>query len=201
MRIHKQKTIRGLTLVEMVITISIFSIIMVVLVQSIIFFYRSNTSSLEQSYQVNSARKGSAVLVKNIREATYGDDGSYPLSNIGSTTVVFFSDTENDDSVEKITYSLSGTTLIRNVLESSGTPPVYTGGGVDHLVSTYVRNEEEGVPLFRFYDVNGTEITDYENVSDVRSVTINLVVNVQPIRAPQEFTLRSSATLRNLKSE
>ena len=190
---------RGLTLIETIVTVAIFAIIMVAIADSVRFFYRANTSSIEQSYQIESARRGVEFLVRDLREASYGDDGSYPISAISSTTITFFSDTDKDAYIERMRYGVDGTTLYRNQLESSGTPPTYTGSGATSTVSEYVRNFEEGVPIFSYYDENGVEITDYNEVDEVRSVVVNLVVNIQPIRAPEEFTLRSSANLRNLR--
>ncbi|MEK7613284.1 MAG: prepilin-type N-terminal cleavage/methylation domain-containing protein [Patescibacteria group bacterium] len=193
------KLSRGLTLLETVVSTAIFSVVMVVVVSSVLFFYRANTSSLEQSYQINEARRGVEFLVRDVREATTADDGSYPLSSIASTSITFFSDTDLDLGVERITYTLATTTFTRTVLDSSGVPVSYAGVGTTTIVSEYVRNLEEEVPIFRYYDEEGIEITDYAAVSSVRFVGISLVVNVLPIRAPAEFTLRSSATLRNLR--
>lgn len=192
---------RGLTFIEMLVTVAIFAIIMIAITDSVRFFYRANTSSIEQGYQIVSARRGVEFLVRDAREAQQGDDGSFPILSMGSTTLTFFSDTDKDDSVERIRYTLTGTLLLRNVSDSSGTPPLYTDSGATSTVSEYVRNGEEGVPLFRYYDGAGVEITDYNNIGDVRSITVDLVVNILPIRAPDEFTLRSSATLRNLRDE
>lgn len=191
---------RGLTLIEAVVAVGIFSISMSAIISSVIFFYRANTSSLEQSYQIDSARRGIEFLVRDLREATYGDDGTYPLSAIASTSITFYSDTDKDAVIERIRYSLQGTQLYRNVLDSSGTPPSYAGAGATSTVSIHVRNDEEAVPIFRYYDSGGIEITDYVQVDEVRSIIIDLIVNVQPVRKPEEFTLHSSATLRNLRN-
>jgi len=197
----RKNTPSGFTFIEMVVTIAIFSIIMISIADSVRFFYRANTSSIEQSYQIDSARRGVEFLVRDLREASYGDDGSYPISNIGSTTITFFSNIDSDPSVEKIRYELNDVMLTRNTLDATGSPAVYTGAGATSTVSEYVRNSEEGTPLFRYYDSAGVEITDYTEVDEVRSVVVNLVVNIRPIRAPEEFTLRSSANLRNLRND
>lgn len=192
---------RGITLIETVVSVSIFTVIMVVVVTSVLFFYRANSSSLEQSYQIDSARRGVEFLTRDIREATHGDDGSYPVSTIGPTSFTFYSDTDLDREVEQISYTLSGTTLSRTVKEPSGTPLSYAGVGTTTSVSLYVRNGEEGQPIFRYYDGAGSEVTNYQQVGDVRFVNVNLIVNILPVRAPEEFTLRSSATLRNLRDQ
>lgn len=192
--------IRALSLIETVVTVAIVAVIVPAIVGSIIFFYRANTSSLEQSYQVNNARRGVEFLVRDVREATYGDTGAYPLAGIASTSLTFYADTDNDASIERISYTLIDTALYRTVLKSSGVPPSYSDAGATSTVSLYVRNLEEVAPLFRYYDKSGNEITDYAEVDEVRSVAVFLVVNVLPVRAPTEFTLRSRATLRNLRN-
>ena len=196
---HTPTTLRGLTFIEMLITIGIVATIMVAVVNSILFFYRANNTALEQSYQIDSARRGTEFLVQDLREATHGDDGSYPVASIGTSSLMFFTDVGDDQIVERVTYTLSGATLYRTVLAPSGTPPSYTTGAATTTISTYVRNIEEDEPVFRYYDRDGVEVTDMTRVGDVRFVSVSLVVNILPTRAPEEFTLRASATLRNLR--
>lgn len=193
---------RGITLIEMVVTVAIVAIITISITDSVLFFYRANTSSIEQAYQIGSARRGVEFLVRDLREMSHADDGSYPIALMASTSITFYSDTDKDASVEQISYMLTGTTtLTRTVLDATGLPLGYSGVGTTSIVSTYVRNLEEVQPIFRYYDSAGTEITDYSDTGSVRSVTVNMIVNIQPIRQPDEFTLRSSATLRNLRDE
>lgn len=193
------RTPRGLTIIEAVVAVAIVAVIMLAIVGSIIFFYRANRSALEQSFQINNARKGVELLVRDLREATAGDDGSYAVVSVASTSVSFFSDIDSDLTVERISYELSGTTLFRGVLDSSGVPLSYAGAAATSTVSEYVRNLEESEPIFRYYNTDGIEITNYADFQKVRFVSVSLIVNIEPIRAPEEFTLRSSATLRNLR--
>jgi type II secretory pathway pseudopilin PulG len=190
----------GLTLIETVVSVGIIVIIMGVVVSSVLFFYRANSVTLEQSYEVDQARKGVSHLVRDLREATLADTGAYPLASLASTSLTFYSDVDGDTNVEQITYALIGTTtLTRTVLNSTGNPLAYTGVGSSTNVSQYVRNLEEGQPIFRYYDEDGAEISNYTDILRPRFVSITLIVNISPVRAPNEFTLRSSATLRNLR--
>jgi hypothetical protein len=175
---------------------------MVAVVESVLFFYRANTSSIEQAYQIESARHGIDTLVRDLREATYADDGSYPLASFATTSVTFYADTDHDSSIEKVKYVLSGVQFLRVVTQATGTPPTYTGGTSTSTMSDYVRNTEQNIPIFHYYDGSGAEVTDFANgIADVRSVSINLIVNVVPVRAPGDFTLQSSATIRNLRAQ
>lgn len=185
----------------MLVVIAVTAIITVSITNSVLFFYRANTSSLEQTYQVDNARAGVNALVRDLREATYADNGAYPVATLASTSLAFYSDTDRDNSVELIRYTIIGSSLYRVVTDSAGTPPTYTGAIATSTISTYVWNLSQGVTPFRYYDASGAEITNYTNLAGVRSVTVNLIVNVNPVRAPGEFSLRSSATLRNLRSQ
>lgn len=197
-----KKNLRGMTMIETIVTIGVFSMVMIAITNSVLYFYRANETAIEQSYQIDSARRGVGLMVRDLRETTYAENGAFPLSSIGSTSLTFYSDTDRDSAVERIRYSLSGIILSRAVTEPVGDPPVYTSAAATSSVSLYVRNEDEGVPIFRYFDANGTELTDYaHDIADVVSVKVDLVVNVLPLRAPEEFTLRSSATLRNLRPQ
>jgi type II secretory pathway pseudopilin PulG len=197
---YKFKSKSGYSIVETIILISVFTVVLIVLMSSILFFYKANNFNVEQAFAVSTARKGVEIMVSNIREATYADDGAYPIFNISSTTMTFFSDIDNDDSVERIRFFLDSDSIFKKaVLESSGDPPVYVGTESISFISSDVRNIEENTNIFNYYDDTGTEITDYDNVSDVAFIGVNLIVNINPARLPNEFTLKSSATLRNLK--
>ena len=184
----------------MIVVTAMTAVIMVAITDSVIFFYRANTSSIEQAYQVESARVGMLALVKDLREATYGDDGSYPLAQMASTSLTFYADTDSDNAVEKVHYELNGLSLTRTVTDETGTPPTYVGGAAaTSTVSDHVRNVADGVYVFRYYRADGTEATTSASIGDVQSVTITLVVDITPKHAPGEFTLTSGATFRNLR--
>jgi len=189
-----------MTIIEMVVTIAVTTMILGAIVSSVIFFYTTNTNVVEQSLHINSARRGIELTVRDIREATYGDDGSFPIIEMGPTSFSFYSDIDRDTFTERIRYYLDGTNLYKGITNPAGNPLSYPAGDDEvSLVSDAVRNDEEGVVIFQYYDSSGTEITDYTQVFDVVFVTVTLIININPVRKPDEFTLRSSATLRNLK--
>jgi prepilin-type N-terminal cleavage/methylation domain-containing protein len=194
-------SLRGLSFIEMLVTISIFGLIMVAIVNSVLTFYRANTSSIEQEFQVDNARKGVDVMVKDLREASYGDDGSYPVQTMASTTIIFYSDVDTDTSIERVKYQLIGNTLYRNITNSSGSPLTYTGLGATTTVSGYVRNTSDGTAVFHYFNASNTEITDPSLVATVVSVTVTLAVDITQKHTPGEFTLKGSATLRNLRAQ
>lgn len=195
------KSYRGFTIIETLVVISVFTLIMVAVMSSILYFYKSNTIILEQAYAINSARKGIEFMVRDIREVIYSDEGAYPIISMDANSFYFYSDIDRDNSVERVRYFIDGTDLKKGITESFGDPPQYLDSNeIVSVISDNSRNLEQGISVFRYFDNKGNEIIDYNNISDVAFVKINLVVNVNANRLPDEFTLRSSATLRNLKT-
>ena len=193
---------RGFTFIETLVIIAIVTLISVAIVNSILLFYRANTSALEQAQAVNEARRGIELLVRDIREASYSDEGAFPIVSMETNQFYFYSDVDRDDKIERTRYFLDGSILRKGVTETAGDPPVYNDvDEVVTIVSTDVRNAEQSTPIFTYYDTTGTEITDLNDVTALRFVTVNLIVNINPERLPNEFTLRSSAAIRNLKDD
>ena len=196
----KQKA-RGMSLVEAIVVIAIFTIMSLVISNSIDSFYKFNSYTIAQSYQVSEARRGLKNLIRDIREMTYADDGAFPLIARGSTTISFYSDVDRDDSVELIEYELATTTttLYKYIYDAAGTPPVYGSTPSEAIViSRYVQNDLQGTDIFTYFNENGMAATSTTLVTDIRYVGVNLIINIDPVRDPGEFSLRSSASLRNL---
>lgn len=198
--IHSNNKLGGYTALEVIVVIGITSLVLGIITGSVLSFYKSNTNTLEQAIQVDSARKGVEYLVRDLREASFADDGSFPIIQNSSTSISFYSDVDRDFSVEKIRYFLEGTTLKKGITNAVGSPPLYTGTEQVTSVSEYIRNIEQGIPVFRYYTASSTEIASGANPTNVSFVTLDLVVNVDVNRLPGQFTLHSSATIRNLRT-
>jgi len=190
----------GFTLVEAMITIFIFSLVMFAIMQTISTFYTYNAYSIAQSYQVDQARRGMEVLIRDIREMTFADDGTFPLERMEEHLIGFYSDVDRDDSVEYIEYELASTTLLKRVYDAVGTPPVYGSTPEEvHVLSEYVQNLGQATTTFSYFDSNGNRATATTTVTDIVYVAAQIIVNIDPVRDPGEFMLKSSAALRNLK--
>lgn len=190
----------GFTLVEMVMTISIFTLVMFAIMQGVLTFYKYNAYSFAQSNQVNHARRGMDTLVRDIREMTFADNGTFPLIIMQPNKLGFYSDVDHDASVEYIEYQLSTTTLYKRIYGATGNPPVYgTTPESTQILSEYVQNINQATSTFYYYDSNGVKATASSSVTDIVYIGAQIIVNIDPVRDPGEFMLRSSAALRNLK--
>ncbi|MDO8521756.1 MAG: hypothetical protein Q7S08_00520 [bacterium] len=190
---------RGMTLLEAAVWVSILTLVLLALNASLLFFYRTNKYAVEQSTAVTSAQHGIDRLVRIIREASYSSQGAFPVVSTGANDFVFYADVDADLLIEKVHYYISGTNLMQGITDATGDPPGYTTAEATSTLSDYVRNISQNVSTFRYYDVNGAEITDYSKWANVRFVNVNLAVNVDPNKLPNQLTMSSSAALRNLK--
>lgn len=186
-------------MVEMLVVSSLVAVLSVAIGNAVHSFYRYNSYTIAQNFQVDHARRGVEFLVRDLREMTYADDGAFPLVSRATTTIRFYSDIDRDNSVELVEYALIDETLFKYVYEATGTPALYPDDPTrTETISEYVHNALEDADLFTYYDANGAT-TSGTGVSKVRFIDIDMVVNVDPIREPGKYHLRSSAALRNLK--
>lgn len=96
----------GFTLIETIITITVFALIMGATAGFIIMAYRTHGYAWQQSSAVEEARKGIEIMVKEIREAREGSDGSYPIEKAEDKEFIFYSDIDKDGEVERVRYFL-----------------------------------------------------------------------------------------------
>lgn len=197
----KQRPLQGFSLVEVIVVTGLSTLIMLALTATITSLYRTNGHALAQAYEVYHARHGIELAARDIREMTFGDDGTYPLVSMSSTSISFFSDIDRDNSVEYVKYVLSTTTLYKYVYNATGTPIAYGSTTPDetYTVSEYVQNKLQATSTFRYFMDGGVLATATSTVTDIRYITLNVIVNIDPNRNPGEYTLRSSIAPRNLK--
>lgn len=192
---------RGFSLVETLVVLALFTVLSLVITNAIASFYRQHAYTIAQSYQVEHARGGVELLVRDLREMTFAENGAFPLVDMGTSSISFYSDIDRDASVELVEYELTGTTFHKYVYNATGTPPAYDTDTADEerTLSEYVQNGLTAVPIFTYYNEAGDEIPATASITEVRNIEVNVIVNIDPIRDPGEFMLTSGANLRNLK--
>lgn len=190
-----------MTLVEVVIVIGIYTILSLTVMAGVAEFYRANSYTLEQSDEIENARRGMTQWNRDVKEMTSGEDGSFPVAVMDRHRFGYYSDTDQDDSVEYVEYILATTTLRKYVYNATGTPATYNYSSPDKvdILSLYVQNINQGTSTFFYYDNAGTQLSSTSPVIDVRYIKAQFIINIDQNRSPGEFMLRSSIAPRNLK--
>jgi type II secretory pathway pseudopilin PulG len=190
----------GMTLLEAVIWIAIFTMVMITLTQSLLSFYRTNRYAFQEAEAISSAQKGMNAAVEALRTASYSNNGAYPLVSIAPNQVSFYASViKGDPLIQEVRLFVQGTALYEGTIEPSGDPLSYASSTeVVTDLSNYVQNLTVGTSTFIYYNENGNPMTSYGNYQDVRLVTINLIVDVSTSSLPTQLTITSSAALRNL---
>lgn len=203
MNSKKQK---GFSLIEVIFVISIFILALIAITAFILNTYRIYKYNFEQISTINEARRGIELMVKEIREAQYGDDGSYPLKEAGDFQFIFYSDIDKDEKVERVRYFLSGTDFKKGVVEPSGDPAQYVlADEIVSVISFYVRNSDI-LPVFTYYngdwpgDTVNNPLPTLTRLTDTKLMHVYLIVNIDPNRPPDNFELESDTQIRNLKT-
>lgn len=195
----------GFTLMETMVALAIFSLALAILYNFYLQSMGSQRYTTEQAQAVNSLRQGVETMARELREAQYGDDGSYSLVDAQDQEIIFYSDIDTDNSTEKVRYFLSGTNLMKGVTQPSGDPPNY-GTSVEStsLLSPYVRNGT--APIFKYFngdypgDTVHNPLPAPRRLTDTKMVQLRLLVNVDLSRAPDSLEVISNVQIRNLKT-
>lgn len=166
------------------------------------------TSSRQQSLGIGNldqARRIASTFVNELRNSSYGINGSYPINQAGDTQLIFFSTApKNDGTVSRIRYYMSGGILYKGVIHPSGNPLIYNSSTEVNtpLLSSLSLGSN---PLFYYYDGNHDGTTNAlvqpVNINQIKFIKINLIVLKQDVQNNNTTTtISAGATLRNLKT-
>jgi len=190
---------KGFTLIETLVAIAVFVLAMGAVTGFIVTAYRTQSYTWQQSQTIGEARRGVETMVKEIREARFGDDGSYIIEKADDHEFIFYSDIDKDAATERVRYFVEGKDFKKGVVEPIGFPIAYPQETEKiSILSQYVRNQP---PIFRYFDGDQQELLPTPaRLKDTKLMRVYLVINVDPNRPPQDFELTSDVQLRNLKT-
>lgn len=135
---------KGFTIVETLVVIAIFALVMGAVTAFIVMAYQTYGYTWQQSMAINETRKGIEIMVKEIREARTGDDGSYPIEKTQDKEFIFYSDIDKDGEIERVRYFL-GTAGSGNLVEECVT--FDDGGFCDVTFSNFLSGTLESAEV------------------------------------------------------
>ncbi len=194
----------GFTLLEMIIVISIFTILGLAIANFGRDIFWQNLVVSKTLVAESETKLALARLVSELRRAQTASTGSYPLELVSPTEITFYSDIDNNGAREKMHYWLNGQTLKRGITRPTGQP--YTYDPNTEVVGTAVNDiANASSTIFSYYNKNydgtasSTPLSWPVNVNEVRLIKIELSVDANPNQSPLPLFLSSQVMLRNLK--
>lgn len=191
----------GMTLVEAVVVVGIYTVLMLVIMATVTSLYNSNAYTLAQAGEIDTARRGLVAWTQDAREMLPSAEGTWPIVIMEPHRMGFYSDVDRDNAIEYVIYQVATTTMYKYSYEPTGSPPTYSTSSpsATTIISEYVQNLTQASSTFRYFDNTGAELGVGDLLTDVRFVQLEVIVNIDPVKEPGEFMLRSSAAPRNLK--
>lgn len=196
----------GFTLIEIVVVIFVFSVLaagVIVLVSSIL---TNSEKQQTQLYNASQARRLSFDVMAEIRRAVESGTGSYPISSAGSHQLIFYTNVDKQNDIERVRYFINGGRLMKGVIKPTGSPPVYSVANEEVAIIQHDVANDSGQHLFYYYgDEYDGDAADYlsqpVNVTDVRYIRLNLLIyNRGGVTGTQTYTVTAGGALRNLKT-
>lgn len=196
---------QGMTLVELLMAMAIFTLGIAGFMLLGIKSWKINASVLEAGTATGKATRALNATVKSLREIRQADNGSYPVKEVGSNSLTVYLNDDNDDAIERVHYyyEASTQTFKKGITQPSTSPVSYPNGDQEtKIVANYVVNTSSQ-PVFEYYDKNYPIDTVNNPMAspvpaEVKLVKVRLWINIKPLTAPDNVNLESFAEFRNL---
>jgi len=192
----------GFTLVEVILAVAIFSIISLAAFTLIINYNRTSDLLASQLALQSEGRNSLSQAVNDLRRINRGSNGAFAIDSADADSFIFYSNIDSDPYFEKVEYFISGYELRKSVTKPSGNPLIYDPlDKTTTVLSTKIANNS--APLFSYYDDTyagtGDSLALPVDVTAIRFVKINLVLDDRPSAPLAPLTMEAKVSLRNLK--
>lgn len=198
-----------MTLVEMLVAIGIMLIGMEGFTLLFLRSWDANKFILEEGLASAAASHSTDSILKHLRSVRQADNGSFPLASGSDFDLKVYINFDGDSATERVHYFLDLATdqlKVGVTNPTSTTPPTYPAtDDTVAILANYVVNANNE-PVFYYYnknypgDIVNNPIATPIHVEDVRLIRVHLLVNIDPIHAPNNINIESFADLRNLKT-
>jgi hypothetical protein len=190
---------RGFTIIEILFGVAIF----VLIVGALTFFSRNvwiyNSFISAGLADTDAERLMLKTMVSEIRSASTSNTGSYAILEAGSSSLIFYSDIDNDGLKERIRYFQNGSLLQRGLVKPTGNPATYNLA--NEKISTLATNMTN--VSFAYYDKNydgeTSPLSSPINIPLIRLVKITITLDSDPNRSPTPTVFSTQVSIRNLK--
>lgn len=201
----KNRIYSGMTIIEMMVAIAIFTIGITGFTLLFSKVWQGNSYTLEMGQSSMAVSQGVNTMMNYIRGSRQADNGSYPLISASNNDLSLYSDFDKDGVTERLHFYKNGSQIIMGYRKpSNGMPKTYANGDqATRVIADHIVNDSN-TPVFHYFNNNypgdtaNNPLHAPATVSDVRLVKIYLQININPNRAPDNIQMQSFVELRNL---
>lgn len=194
------KTKKGMSLTELMVAMSIFTIVSIGLSTFFANIWKSKYNELEMGNSLLIASQAVNKMKESIRQAGQADSGAYLISSADDFDFVFYSDIDGDDNMEKVHYYLDGSEMKMEKAEPVlGTNPTYPD--VYEAPEIIARNivNMEAEPVFSYFDDDYDFLATPSSAYPIRLIKITLYVNTDPDKI-SDVSISSLVYIRNVNN-
>ncbi len=202
------KVSQGVTLVELIVGVAIFSLIGL----GLIFFQRTvvwTTKTAQTNLVVQQqVRRTLNTFSDELRSAKPSASGAYAIESAGTSSIVFFSNIDTATDTERVRYFLatSSTSTLYDVIKRGIIKPTGTTyNSANESISTIATNikNTSSTPLLTYFDEGyagtSTALALPVNISAIRHVQMNIIIQEYVGRGTSTQAYTTRASVRNLK--
>lgn len=204
-----KKTYKAMSLMEMLIAVGVSLAAMEGFTLLFLKSWDTNKFVLEEGMASAAASRVTNDIVTELRSVRQADNGDFPVESGDDFDLEVYIDIDDDGVTERVHYFLDLDTdqMKMGVTNPTGSTPVSYPAADDTVtvMANFVVNESSD-PVFYYYNENypgdtvnnplGTPVS----VENVRLVRVHLLVNIDPVHAPNNINIESFADLRNLET-
>lgn len=200
---------KAMTLVEVLATIAIMLIAMEGFTLLFVKSWSMNKFIIEEGLASAAASRATNKIITKLRSVRQADNGDFPVESGDDFDLKVYIDIDDDDVTERVHYflDLDADQLKVGITDPVSTTPISYPAADDtvSVLTNYVVNENAN-PVFYYYNKNypGDQVNNPLatpiNVEDARLIRVHLLVNIDPVRAPNNINIESFADLRNLEN-
>ncbi len=140
----------------------------------------------------------------DVRSAGPSSNGSYPIESASTSSLVFYSDVDQDGIMEKVRYVFATSTIKRGLIEPTGNPLTYVSSSeaLTNIIENVIVSTSTN--LFDYFDStftgSGAALSFPIDVSKIKVVKISVYVDTNPGKTPKPTLFSDTITIRNLRS-
>lgn len=202
------KTAKAMSLVEVLISILIMTIAMGGFTLLFVRSWDTNKFILEEGMASAAASRAMNKIIVQLRGTQQADNGDYPIERADDFDLTVYTNVDDDGAVERVHYFLDQASDQLKVGVSdpntTATPVSYPAGDETVTVlADYVVNENND-PIFYYYndnypgDTTNNPLSTPASVGSIQLIRVHILVNIDPIHAPNNVNIESFVDLRNL---